>query len=47
LFLIPKAAVRVLSPRILLIFSVVIILGSVAYGFMVTYRRIANRSGSD
>jgi hypothetical protein len=47
LFLFPKTTVRVLSPTILLIFSVVTILGSVAYGLMVTYRRIANRSGSN
>ena len=47
LFLFPKATVRVVSPTILLIFSVVTILGSVAYLFVVTYRRVANRSGSN
>ena len=47
LFLFPKTTVRVLSPTILLIFSVVLILGSVTYGFVVTYRRLANRGGSD
>jgi hypothetical protein len=47
LFLFPKTAVRVLSPTILLIFSAILILSSVTYGFVVTYRRLANRSGSD
>jgi hypothetical protein len=46
LFLFPKGVVRILSPTILLIFSVVVILGSVIYGLVVTYHRIANRSGS-
>lgn len=43
LFLFPKAAVRALSPAILLIFSVVTILGSLAYLFEVTCRRVTNR----
>ena len=47
LFLFPKATVRVVTPAILLIFSLLTILGSLAYGFVVTNRRIANRSGSD
>jgi hypothetical protein len=47
LFLFPRTTVRVLSPTILLIFSVVLILGSVTYGFVVAYQRLANRNGSD
>jgi hypothetical protein len=44
LFLLPRATVRVLSPAVLLVFSVVLILCSATYGFTAAYRRLARPS---
>jgi hypothetical protein len=46
LFLFPTRLAHLLSPTILLIWSAILILVSVAYGVVLLYRRITSRTGT-
>jgi len=45
LLMFPRAMVRVLSPTVLLVYSLVLIFASLTFGLKVAYRRVIKQSG--